>query len=136
MSKKAERMRRMFDALERMGIDYDTAVTLRRIELTLTSWGERETGGSQGCIQRDEKTDKPYNTWEGSDGKIHRVLIADREKGALKRLAKIMEAYPALVAHHQTDCRGVSLYIVQRSDIREGEKLDEVYTRGIAVSYG
>jgi hypothetical protein len=66
--------------------------------------------------------------------------IADREAGALKRLAAIVTARNGrsrrgdrVFPYHQGDCRGASLYIVRSCDLREGEKLEQVYTRGLAV---
>lgn len=68
-----------------------------------------------------------------NENKARRYAIADREKGALKRLEKIMEAHPEYIAYHQGDCRGCMLYIVPKSSIGNGEKLESVYTRGLAV---
>jgi hypothetical protein len=135
MSSKTDRKYRMFARLARYGISESDAITLRRIQMTLTAWGAAECGTDGGAIERDEKTGKPYLTWGTGepDGKRGRRRIADREGGALKRLAKIMAAYPHLVPYYQTDPRGCSLYIVQRTDIREGEKLESIYTRGVAV---
>ncbi len=64
---------------------------------------------------------------------MRRYPVADREKGALKRLAAIMAGHPELLAYHQTDCRGCMVYILKRSDIADGARIDSVYTRGMAV---
>jgi hypothetical protein len=84
---------------------------MRRIEMTLSRWGEAMCNGE---IQRDEKTGKPFRG---------RYAIADREAGALKRLEKIVSArnarHPESLVHayHQTDPRGCTLYVVRVSDL-------------------
>jgi hypothetical protein len=115
--------------LARLGISEDDALALRRIEMTLQRWGVLETSN----IERDEATNKPYWTYEKGPGPRGRYPIPDRETGALKRLAKIMESYPALLAYHQTDPRGCALYILRREELG-GMRIDEVYSRGMAVS--
>jgi hypothetical protein len=67
------------------------------------------------------------------DGKSRRRLVADREKGALKRLQAIVAQYPEFIAYHQTDPRGCAVYLVRKSDVPEGTNIDSVYSRGIAV---
>lgn len=67
------------------------------------------------------------------NGETRRHRINDREQGALRRLDRIMTAYPELVYYQQTDPRGASLYIVRKADIPEGGQLDQYYTRGLAV---
>lgn len=116
--------------LGQLGIPYYPAEQLRRIALTLHSWFERECGTDNGCIERDEETGKTY--WLNSYT-MRRSPIPDRETGAKKRLEKLMAQWPELIAYIQGDCRGASLYILQKQDVREGEKIDSVYTRGVAV---
>lgn len=83
--------------------------------------------------------------------KVRREAIPDREKGALKRLDRIVAArnerwfapnteanriseMPGFVlSYHQTDPRGCALYLLRASDVRPGEKLDSIYSRGLAV---
>ncbi len=60
-------------------------------------------------------------------------LMADREAGALRRLAKIMKAYPTLSYYVQGDPRGAALYILRPGDVPEGCSPDSCYNRGIAV---
>ena len=69
-----------------LGFTAIQADKLRKISMTLQRWHELECGIDGGCIERNEKTDKPYWRSEYS-GKLSR--IPDREKGAKKRyLAK------------------------------------------------
>lgn len=119
----------MIASLERAGIAYADAIALRRISMTLNRWFELECGDGTGYIERDEATGKPYwaNAYSG-----RRSAIADREAGALRRLAAIMARYPDLVHYVQGDCRGASLYILRRSEVA-GLPLDQHYSRGIAV---
>lgn len=125
------------DRLLRMGVDYDDALALRRISMTLQRWFELECGDGNDwaswAIERDETSGKPYMVTYPHDGKERRSLIADRETGARKRLDRIMAKYPALVSYIQGDPRGASLYILSKSDLRPGDALDCVYTRGVAV---
>ena len=127
----------VLERLGELGIGYDEAQALRRISMTLQRWGELECGdGNDYCswsIERDEVTDKPYMVTYPHNGKSRRSPVADREKGALKRLQAIMSKYPDLLAYHQTDPRGCAVYLVRKSDVPEGTDIDSVYSRGIAV---
>ena len=118
------------ESLLRIGIDYNDAVALRRIAMQLHSWYERECGTDNGCIERDEETGIAYwlNSYSGK-----RYRIADRERGAEKRLKAIMSKYPQLSVYLQTDPRGASLYILRPGDVPEGKAADSYYIRGIAV---
>lgn len=131
----------LYSRLQNLGFTYEEAVSLRRIEMTLQSWAERECGdGSDWAIERDETTDAPYNVYHG-EGKARRYRIADREKGALRRMVAIVEARNRrcaatlgnVVPYHQGDCRGAMLYIVRCADIPTGAKLESCYTNGLAV---
>jgi hypothetical protein len=118
----------MFAALGRAGITYDDADALRRISMTFHRWNEHECNGN---IQRDEETGIPY--WHSSeDGKRH-GRVQDREKGAQKRLARIMAKYPTLKAYEQGDPRGAALYILRPEDVLPGHEVGSYYSRGIAV---
>lgn len=67
-------------------------------------------------------------------GKSYRRPIADRERGALRRLAAIMAPRKRrFVAYHQGDPRGCALYIVPRKEIPAGTSLESVYNRGLAI---
>lgn len=116
--------------LVRAGIEPYDAVRLRRISMTLHAWHEQECGVDGGCIERDEKTGKPY--WLNSNT-MRRHTITDRESGALKRLARIMARYPTLRSYVQTDPRGASLYILRPGDVPEGASVESYYSRGLAV---
>ena len=80
--------------------------------------------------KRHKATGKPYLVYHG-EGKSRRIPIADREQGALRRMAKIMETHPACVAYHQPDCRGAAVYIIPKE--RVTGPVDSCYTNGIAV---
>lgn len=123
--------------LQSLGINLDDALELRRISMTLSRWAELECGDSNDyaswSIERDETTDKPYIVRHPHSGaKSTRSPVADREKGALKRLAGIMSRYPDLMVYHQTDPRGASLYILRASDAEEN--IESTYSRGLAVT--
>ena len=126
----------MIQRLNSLGFDNDEAFTLRRIAMTFHRWDEAECGDGNDyaswAIERDEETNKPYRCVYPHNGEVKRYAIADREAGAQRRLDKIMERHQDLVAYHQGDCRGASLYIVKRSDLN-GSDIHSTYTRGVAV---
>lgn len=121
----------LMDRLSRIGIraDFDQANTLRRAEKTLHRWGEQECGNSNASqswgIERDEKTDKPYMVIYPHRGDSRRYRIADREKSALDRVAKVCAALKVHY-YHQTDPRGCALYV--STDPIDGSN----YTNGAA----
>lgn len=137
MESKIERMRHWWSRMNSYGINYSDTIALRRIEMTLASWDELQCGDSNDyqswVIERDQ-TDKPYMVIHPHNGPSWRTAIHDREKGALKRLAIIMTRYPALIAYHQTDPRGCSLYVIRKDDIKDCA-IDCCYNRGIACNY-
>ena len=123
-----------------LGISYDDAVALRRISMTLRRWHELECGDGNDraswCVERDEQTGKPFKTvWyhKRLDPKPFKYPIPDRERGALKRLAKIMARYPHLSTYVQTDPRGCALYLLRPNDVPAGADPSCYYSRGIPV---
>lgn len=138
----------LFSRLQSLGFTYDEAAQLRRIEMTMQRWGELECGTERGCIERDETTGKPFMTYErGTSGQRGRYAIADREAGALRRLARIvavrnerearfLHSQETVFAYHQGDCRGCNLYLLTREQLTQDGALlpiDQYYTRGLAV---
>jgi len=129
-----------FDQLVKLGISFEDARALRRISMTLHRWHELECGDGDNhgswCIARGSKTGnvfeyaddgKPFIEYHSNtQPKASYRAIADKENGALKRLAAIMKNYPSLSAFVQTDPRGCALYI--------GHNLtDTNYNQGIPV---
>ncbi len=145
----------LYSRLQAIGFTFDEAVQLRRIEMTLQRWAERECGDEHGnAIERDEVTGKPFATYEvrsNTFGGRNRYPIADREAGALRRLKAIVDARNArnarkfpnglsdadchpefIFPYHQSDPRGCAVYLVRTSDLN-GQSIDQVYNRGLAV---
>jgi hypothetical protein len=112
------------------GINLTDALQLRKISITLHTWHEHECNGT---IQRDGANGdgKPFWYSDITHKRIGRT--ADRERGALKRLDKIMSNYPDLTAYVQGDPRGASLYILRAKDVPEGGDIAAYYSRGLAV---
>jgi hypothetical protein len=133
---KQKRLIELFGRLQELGFTYNEAVSLRRIEMTLQRWGEKECGdGSNWAIERDETTGKPFNVWHG-EGKPSRHPIADREAGALRRLEGIVinrntRNENQVAYYHQSDPRGCALYLIKGEDITK--PIDQIYYRGLAV---
>lgn len=122
-------IRECLPRLTAIGISYPDAEELRRIAMQLHRWHELECGDNYGCVEYDE-TDKAR--WRSSvSGRLS--PIADRGKGARKRLTKIMARYPHLTAYVQTDPRGAALFILRPGDCPEGAEIDSYYSRGVAV---
>lgn len=113
-----------------LGVARADCQALRQISMTLRRWFERECGDGNGCIERDEDTGKAYwrSAWDD-----RRVMIADRETGARKRLQAIMAQYQTLTAYVQTDPRGCALYILTAENLAGKYKIESIYNRGIAV---
>jgi hypothetical protein len=146
---EAERLTRQEDMLTGLGFTREEAEQLRRISMTLRRWFEHECNG---VVQRDEATEKPYAVVQHyyRGGMENRYPVADREKGARKRLAAIVAARNkrdavalatedvldrrgAVSAYVQTDPRGAALYILRPGDVPEGQDAGSYYTRGICV---
>lgn len=148
-----ERRAHLESVLLAHGFTAQEAEQLRRISSTLRRWHERECGDEYGCIERDEKTGRPY--WYNANARYvdphdprARRPIPDRESGAKKRLAAILarrnegekvralngrDSIGPLSAYIQTDPRGAALYILRPGDVPEGEDAGSYYTRGICV---
>lgn len=122
METKAEReVSGIMGRLERRGITVarEDVAALRRAEMTLHRWAEGECGDGNDygswCITRDETTGKPYREYHPNNGNtVTRTLIADREAGALKRVAKVCAEMGAHF-YHQTDPRGCALYVAKEA---------------------
>jgi hypothetical protein len=142
----------------RAGFGFDDAAALRRISMTLHRWHELECGDSNDyaswCITRGWKdktgshaTRRFVHDDDGtpflerhvhSENGARYEAIPDRERGALKRLAKILARYPGFRSYVQGDPRGCALYILRPGDLTDGTATGRVdpsavYTRGIAV---
>ena len=118
--------------LQTLGITYADAVALRRISMQLHRWHELECGVEHGGVERDESTGKCfwYSSYSG-----RRTPCADRETGALKRLAAIMSRYPTLTHYVQGDPRGAALWVLSPQHMRDDspDNIDSFYSRGVAV---
>lgn len=160
--REAQEYNYMMDRIRALGISQEDAEALRRISMTLRRWFELECGTGEGqvsiSIERDgdEPDSRPYKRiqYPVAGGYVDRKYpVADRETGARKRLTKIMERYPTLIAYVQGDPRGCSLYILTAEQIHcsancgcvnnaevenapcehDLKMIDSIYTRGIAI---
>ena len=91
----------MLNRVQRRGLSLDDALAVRRIAMTLHRWYELECGDGNGYIDRDETTGKPYyvncnSRYLSPNDPRARYVIADRERGAIRRLDKIMARSPSL----------------------------------------
>lgn len=140
---EAQRRARLDTYLLTLGFTDSEVASLRRINSTLQRWYELECGSEHGVIERDDATGKPYwvnytRRYLGANDARMRSPVADREAGALRRLARIIKARNArtdapVSTYVQTDPRGAALYILRPGDIPEGTSVESCYTRGVCV---
>ena len=149
-----ERLTRQENTLMELGFTREESDSLRRISNTLQRWYGLECGTDRGAIERDDSTGRPYFVFSdrgfisSSGNGPCRIPVADRETGALRRLAKIMRDVNGrrtekpsfvenlrddLTTYIQSDPRGAALYILRPGDIPEGLKPESCYTRGVCV---
>lgn len=130
------------------GISDDDAWYLRRISMTLHRWHELECGDSNdyaswcitrghrresGLFEHDEDGESFLERHVHSENRPRYERIPDRERGAMRRLAKIMARYPGFASYVQGDPRGAALYILRPGDVPEGADVSAHYNHGIAV---
>ena len=106
--------------LKNKGIDlsYFDVKALILAEMQLHRWCELECGdGDNYCswaIERDETTDVPYMVkYYHNTNKPSKTRVADREKGALKRIEKILKCDDKFKYYYfyQSDPRGCALFV-------------------------
>jgi hypothetical protein len=130
------------------GITREHANALRRIALVLQRWHEGarglDDGASSYVIVRGRMEGKLFHYDDDGAPFIERhhhhgpvkptyERVADRERGALKRLKAIMARYPGFASYVQTDPCGAPLYILRPGDLPEGGDPGAYYNRGLAV---
>ena len=148
--REAARQTRQHDVLVSLGFTPGESDALRRISLTMHRWAEHECNG---IIERDEtRQNRPF--WSNPNTGRHYVApVADRERGALRRLDAIVTArnvraggvqnakYYGIdwvsaspLSHYvQGDPRGAMLYLLRPGDVPDGADVDSYYSRGIAI---
>lgn len=137
-AQERENRHRMETRLQALGFTFEEIGKLRRISMTLRNWYALEAGTEHGRIERNEN-EKPFFVREYRDTfkpytlRTLRTPTADREKGAIKRLEKIMQAHAGLTYYLQTDCRGAALYILAPGDVPQGKSASAYYTNGAVV---
>ena len=145
---EAEQRQRTYTQLINLGFSFDECEKMRRISLTLRRWFELECGDgnewADWAIERDENGEgRPfmvthYHPRNGSQARTTKSPVADRETGARKRLAAIIQgrnerASGKVETYIQTDPRGASLYILRPGDIPEGCDPSLYYNRGLCL---
>lgn len=149
-----ERQAHMFRALAMYGISEEEARALRRISMTLRRWHEMECGTDRGAIERDGPNGEGRPRYRSNYSLEKGIplekcpIVADRERGALKRLAAICKPHSRrVVPYVQGDPRGCALYLVPVKRLRDAQKgwairrpetpksrvIDSIYSQGIAV---
>ncbi len=141
----------MLQRLQNLGIDREDAWALRRISMTLHRWHELECGDSNdyaswtvarghwrkqdggAWFEYDDDGESFLERHSHSETKARYTRIPDRERGAQKRLAKIMARYPTLTAYVQGDPRGCALYILKSEDIKDRDVSSIYSSFGVAV---
>ncbi len=128
-NKEAERWAHVVRAIgpEGYGISREDVEALRRIEMTLRRWAERECNGE---VEVDDEGTawRLHHTYTN-----HRGRTANLEAGALRRLSAIMARYPHLRAYHQGDPRGCALYVYRADDMGDLDPDAYYSSRGVAI---
>lgn len=155
MTKREQEHRHwLYNALQKEGLTFEQCESLRRIGLTLRRWYELECGtendfGTSFAIERGQKENgefiadpdgKPYlrsSYWSGGQYQVSHYLFPDREKGAIKLLAAIMQPFKRKLAYYlQTDPRGAALYIIPLRNLRRlGKTVKDINTCYTSVGY-
>ena len=138
---KKQKTTAFFDRMTNLGFSREETKSLLKAERALTHWAGLECGISD-CnrsisVFRDEETGKPFYRIEyrvGNEWKTRTQPKRDTEKAALQTVARILESKPGFSAYHQTDPRGVSLYLIRPGDIKAGEDVARLYNRGLAMA--
>ena len=148
--KECIRMTDQENTLMELGFTRPEAESLRLISKALRRWHERECNGE---IQRgDDGIVRGYRVnarFLDPNDPRYWYKVADRETGARKRLAAIIQARNArhyvmntdyyglrrdeLAPYIQGDPRGAALYILRPGDVPEGGDVNAYYSRGICV---
>jgi len=146
--KEAARINHQEAVLLGLGFTVGEAEALRRISNQLRRWYELECGTGEGQVSRSIERDGPNGDgkpfmriqYPTSHGYVdQKYPVADRERGAIKRLDAILAAQnarggcPKLRAYRQTDPRGACLYILRPGDVPAGADVSGYYNRGICV---
>lgn len=125
-----QKIDRLHTRTVRYGLTRGETAILRRAQMVLHRWAERECNGE---IERGESRPEICH-----DGRGNRV--PDLETPALKRIEKIVTARnarfpdrPALRFYHQRDPRGCAVYLVPADVIPEGKSIAAYYSRGLAI---
>ncbi len=138
---KRQKTAAFFDRMTNLGFSHAETDALLKAERALSRFAELECGISDAnrsiSVFRDEETGRPFYRVEyrvGNDWKTRIEPKRDTEKAALQTVERIMESKPGFSAYHQTDPRGVSLYIIRPGDIEAGEDVRRFYNRGLAMA--
>ena len=151
--RESARQTRQHDVLVSLGFTTGESDALRRISLTLHRWAEHECNG---IIERDEtRQNRPF--WSNPNTGRHYVApVADRQRGAIKRLKTIISSRNqrvitrmnepttlqgcldqvldvSLAYYVQGDPRGAMLYLLRPGDVPDGADVDSYYSRGVAI---
>lgn len=120
-------------ALNKLGLSAYRWNQLRRAEMALHSWAEKECNGQ---IQFDEEKGKHilYLNDEYGDFTIPTCYINDSEAHYLKEAKRHAKA-AGLRVYHQGDPRGCQIYLYKQSDLDEAMATREIYRRpGMGIS--
>jgi len=99
--------------------------TLKRLARTLHKWAEDECNGAIQWEGIDEETPRRY--YADSHGCYSKPgpIIRNKEQECLKTAARLVAAH-GLSIYHQSDPRGVALYVYNAADAKG--RIDELYS--------
>ena len=129
---KAERWGvQVANACERYGLTPEAYRKLCNLSARLSLWAEEECNGAirRGDASPGRPNGEPHRWEEWKPGHWRdRGAIDDRETLDLAKARHLVANVPGLGLYHQTDPRGVALYVYRLADLRPGERIDCAYS--------
>lgn len=128
---KALRAPRLAQSLADFNLSPDEIAKLLRLEKKLSRWHELQCGLDAGHVE--EVGGEGSGKWEFVNRHGNRSPIRDAGKQARKVLNAFTAENPDLYFFVQPDPRGCALYLLKKSQVESGERLNAVYSRGVAI---
>ena len=114
-------------AIKKLGLSHYRWSRLRRSEMVLHAWAERECNG---MIQREDESGKPriYHPDKYGSFTLRGGFIPDAEAHYLREAQRHAKA-AGLKVYHQEDPRGCQLYLYKQSELEGAMAGNEIYRK-------
>ena len=97
-----------YQRLRELGVSHDDLLQLSKIERLLRRWSELERSGH---VEYDEVTGEVLRSFTVGRGQCVTRVGRNLQRGALRRVSKIMQRYPELWFYHHPSGPGCALYV-------------------------